>query len=48
MGVDGFGTGGGVVVVVQNKVSPNLSVRKQAQTVHIKDHKRDRGEKKVN
>ena len=44
MGVDGFGTGGGVV----NKVSPNLSDRKQAQRVHIKDHKRDRGEKKIN
>ena len=46
MGVNGFGTGGGVVV--QNKVSLNLSVRKQAQRVHIKDGKRDRGEKKVN
>ena len=46
MGVDGFGTGGGVVV--QNKVSPNLSDWKQAQRVHIKDHKRDRGENKVN
>ena len=46
MGVDGFGTGGGMVV--QNKVSPNLSDRKQAQRVHIKDRKRDRGEKKVN
>ena len=46
MGVDGFGTGGGVVV--QNKVSPNLSDWKQAQRVRIKDHKRDRGEKKIN
>ena len=35
-------------MVVQNKASPNLSDRKQVQRVHIKDHKRDRGEKKVN
>ena len=47
MGVNGFGTEGGGVVV-QNKVSLNLSVRKQAQRVHIKDGKRDRGENKVN